>query len=351
MRFEPQHLEAASKKREGKRMLKGELATAIMLVLASTMPLRAQTNHQAISGSPPERIYFSALNKEEKPVLGLTPRDFELRVNGESRPMDDFRPGLPHTDRSIPLVAWILIDFNPNINAAMIKQQASAAADIFKLLHPDSRVGVQVISDRAETLAPLAHDPASLRSALLQFSEHRMVLRAGSGDEETLVGPGGIARATELAIGEIAKFVEADPALANREIHRAVMILSDGNLNPSFKTRPLYQDAGRDGVFLYPVFVPRASIGPWIADYFDLAKKSGGVGSFLGALAPGSNPFAWKGTTTSANALNFNFLHMVRDLNGKYSFTLPLTPGREAKVSLKCRTKGVEIRLPRKTLP
>ncbi len=331
-------------------MLKGGLCPAI-LILASTMQLRAQSNNRAAPGSARERVYFSVLSKEEKPVLGLTPRDFVLRVDGDSHPMDDFRPGLPHTDRSVPLVAWILIDFNPNINAEMIKKQANAAAEIFNLLHPDSRVGVQVISDRAEILAPLAHDPASLRAALLRFSEHRMVLRADSGDEAPFVGSGGIARAIELAIGEIGNYIKADPALANREARRAVMILSDGNINPSFKTRPLHQNAGRDEVFLYPVFVPRARIGPWILDYFDLAKKSGGVGSFLGALAPGSDPFAWKGATTSANALNFNFIHMVRDLNGKYSFTLPVMPGRETRLSLKCRAKGVEIRLPRKILP
>ncbi len=331
-------------------MCKSRLCPAI-LALISVLQLQAQTSPLPTTASISERIYFSALNKEEKPVLGLTPRDFELRVNGAAHALDDFRPGLPHTDRSIPLVAWILIDFNPNINASMIKAQANSAADIFNLLSPASRVGVQVVSDRAEILAPLAHDPSSLRAALLQFSEHRMVLRAGSAEEAAFVGPGGIARAIELAIGEIGKYVSTDPTLANREVHRAVMILSDGNINPSFKTRPLYQNAGRDDVFLYPVFVPRASIGPWITDYFDLAKKSGGVGSFLGALAPGSDPFKWKGASSGANALTFNFIHMVRDLNGKYSFTLPVTPGRETKLSLKCRAKGVLIRFPHKTLP
>ncbi len=331
-------------------MLKNGLCPAILL-LASAIQLHAQSGYQTAQVSEPERIYFSALTKEDKPALGLTPRDFELRVDGKPHPLDDFRPGLPHTDRSIPLVAWILIDFNPNINADMIKKQANAAGEIFKLLHPDSQVGVQVVSDRAEVLAPLAHDPASLRTALLGFSEHRMVLRAGSGGEATPVGTGGMARAIELAVGEIENHIRADPLLAHREVHRAVMIISDGNINPSFKTGPLYRSAGRDGVFLYPVFVPRARIGPWITDYFELANKSGGVGSFLGALAPGSDPFKWKGATSGPNALTFNFIHMVRDLNGKYSFTLPMMPNRETKLSLKCKTKGVEIRLPRKTLP
>jgi len=160
-----------------------------------------------------------------------------------------------------------------------------------------------------------------------------------------------MARAIELAVIEIGNTIRTTPALAGRETHRAVMILSDGNINPSYKTRPLYESAGRDEVFLYPVFLSRRIVGPWIEYYADLAKKSGGVATSLGAVAPGLDPFAWTGANSSVNALTMNFLQMARDLNGKYSFALPRDPRNEVKISLKCKVTSVTLRLPRKTLP
>jgi hypothetical protein len=327
--------------------------TWLVLILSAVVQglTASPSGVQTAPGQSAARIHFSVLNGQEKPVLGLSAADFELRVDGKPRPLADFRPGLPHTDRSIPLVAWVLIDFNPNINAALIQQQADAAADLFKLFHPDSKAGVQLVSDRVEILAPLAHDPAALRKAFREFSERRMILKAGTQEDSTYVGPGGLARAAEVAIGAIRDFIRAEPSLSVREVHRAVVILSDGNISPSFKTRPLYESAGRDEVFLYPVFMPRQRIGPWISDYFELAKKSGGVGAFLGAIRPGSDPFAWSGENTRPNALTFNFIHVARDLNGKYSFTLPAVSEREEKISLRCRVKGAQIRLARKTIP
>jgi hypothetical protein len=330
--------------------IRGKWLMALLLA-GWKAPLHGREGHQAPLMSAVETHYFSALNKQEKPVLGLAAREFELRVNGTLRTLGDFRAGLPHTDRSIPLVAWILIDFNPNINATLIKKQADAAADIFKLFHPDSRAGVQVISDRAETLAPLGHDPAALRRAFQQFGARRSQLRVGTQDDSIYLGPAGMARAIELAVGDIRDYIKGEPSLAGREVHRAVMILSDGNIDPSYKTRRLYENAGRDDVFLYPVFIPRRRIGPWVEYYFALAKKSGGVASLLGALVPGSNPLKWTGQNTADNALSVNFIHMARDLNGKYSFTLPVGTGRGENISLKCKEKGVQIRLPRKRIP
>jgi hypothetical protein len=291
------------------------------------------------------------LNKKERPVLNLKEKDFELRVNGSARAMEGFHPALPQTDRSVPLVAWILIDFNPNINSAFIKTQAPAAADVFRLFHPDSMVGVKLVSDRSETLAPLSHDPAAVRAAFGSFGDRRFKVSVAASDPSVMVGEGGIARAIELAIVEIGNTVRASPSLAGRDVHRAVMILSDGNINPAYKTRTLYENAGRDGVFLYPVYLPRGTIGPWIEYYADLAKRSGGIAAVLGAITPGLDPSAWSGANSGANALTFNFLQMARDLNGKYSFVLTQNPATEVKLSVKCRVSGVTIRLPRKNFP
>jgi hypothetical protein len=86
--------------------------------------------------------------------------------------------------------------------------------------------------------------------------------------------------------------------------------------------------------------------------YFELAKKTGGVASVIGALNPGSRILPLPRSDTHANALAFNLIHLARDLNGKYSFEVdaPL-PGREVHLDLKTKVRNVQIRMPRRILP
>jgi hypothetical protein len=298
------------------------------------------------------RIYFSALNKEEKPVLGLTPSDFELRINGKSSALEDFRAGRAPADRSVPLAAWILISFVPSIQSQAIQRQAHAAAAAFEKLHPDSVLGIKLISDRSETLAPLAHDPAAMRGAFLEYSQRRSELRVGSKSQSVPLGEGGMARAVDLALDELDQYVASSSVLRGREVHHAVMMISAGDINPSYKMKPLYAKAARQSAFLYPVFVPTRTYGQWVLDFFDMAKKTAGVASVEGALRPGSKVLPLPRNNQQENALDANFIHLVRDLNGKYSFLAPpTTDGRKLRLELKCKVKGIEIRLPRTSLP
>ena len=131
------------------------------------------------------------------------------------------------------------------------------------------------------------------------------------------------------------------------------MILSDANVNPAISEKSLYEKAAREKVFLYPVYVPRSGpYGPWVETYFDLAKRTGGVASILGALSPGSKILPMPRSDTHPNALNFNLIHLARDLNGKYSFEVDAPePGTQIHLDLRAKVKGVQIRLPRKTVP
>lgn len=306
--------------------------------------------------APAERIYFSALDKEEKPVLGLTTADFELHVDGKPAALEGFHAGLPYTGRSVPLAAWILLDFGATMESSVIKKQGDAAAAAFDMLHPSSVMGVKLVSEYSETMAPLAHDPAALRNAFIQYEQRRAELNVGIRVESVLVGEAGIARALESALDEMDEYVAAQPSLRDREVHRAAMIISNGNLNPSYNLKPLYAKAAREGVFLYPVFyVARRSgspsVGPWIEYYFALAQKTAGVASFLGALKPGSKIDSPVLYNQGPNALTTNFIHMIRDINGKYSFSiLPPPAGRQMRLKLSCKVKGVRVRLARTTL-
>ncbi len=320
-----------------------------VMTLALIVGVALATQGKGAAQSLRVRIYFSALDKQEKPVLGLSASEFELRINGHPSSLEGFRPGLPPADRPIPFVLWILIDWNPNINADVIKHQADAAAKAFTLFNRDSVIGVKLVSDRSETLEALAHDPAGLRRAFAEVSRRRGELRAGAGDDTVEVGPAGLLGAADHAIDEMVSYSRSDPNLRDREVRRAIMILSDGNINPNYKTKTLYEKAGREGVFLYPVLVPRAGpYGSWVQDYFDLAKKTGGISSVIGALNPGSRILPLPRGDMHDSALTFNFLHLARDLNGKYSFEVDAPQqGGEFSLELKAKAKNVQIRLPR----
>jgi hypothetical protein len=300
-----------------------------------------------------KRIYFSALKKDEKPALGLKASDFQLKINGKIAALENFHAALPPTDRSIPLAAWILISFGgPNIKAPAVEKQANAAAAAFEKLHPDSVMGIKLVSDRSETMAPLAHDPKALRGAFLQYSQRRTELRVGLNNGSVPLGEWGMARAVDLAIDELDTFVSSDPRLENREVHRAIMIISAGDINPYYNMKSLYAKAARQRVFLYPVFVPVSRYGQWVLDFFELAKKTAGVAAVEGALRPGAGVLPLPRNNQNENALDVNFFHLVRDVNGKYSFTIPASYSDQAlHLDLKCKIKDVTIRLPLASLP
>jgi len=282
----------------------------------------------------------------------LDAEQFELRVDGKASILKNFHGPLPHADRSIPLVAWIIIDFNPQIDAHVIQAQGKAASEAFGLYHPDSALGVKLVSDRSETLAPLGRDPGALLRAFSEFSDRRTVLSVKPNTGTTMVGEGGILRAMEFAMDELETYISAQGSLKGREVHRALMVLSNGNINPRYNRQFLYDRALREGIFFYPVFIPPTPYAFWIDYFLDLAKKTGGVASELGSLKLFRYSSRIPPGDTQQNALTFNFIHMAQDLNGKYSFDLdPPAGGKAAKLNLQCRRKGIKILMPRKTIP
>jgi hypothetical protein len=266
--------------------------------------------------------------------------------------MEGFKPARSYNSRSVPVVFWILEDFNPNINATMIANQAAAAAGVFDQIHAAAAVGVKLVSDRMQVLAPLGRDPEDLRQAFQGFKKRRTELNIRRDEGAILLGAGGMLRAIELSVKELADYVNSQPDLVGKEVFRAILILSDANINPSYNRKTVVDLAVSQNVYVYPVFIPRTAYGRWVEAYFELGQKTGGVGSVFGAMRPGSDIFNLPRENLDPNALMFSMMNMLRDLNGKYSFTLPV-PEAEAPVQLevRCRRPGVTVRLPLKKLP
>lgn len=306
-----------------------------------------------------ERVYFSALTKEEMPALGLKASDFELRINGKPTPLEDFRSGSPTSDRSVPLAAIILISFHERVDSKTIERQAGAAANLFHMLHPASVIGVKLVSDRSEPLALLAHDPSALRNAFVQYGERRSELNVGIKTDGQVVGKAGMARALELAVDEVNQYVESQPSFRGQEMHRAIMFIIPADRYPSYSWKDLYAKAARSDVFVYPVYYPvQISLGDWdpffiLMDYFQMAQKTAGVSSVFGSPKPGTQPSEGLYNSLGANSsLTANFLHMISDINGKYSFTVAHPEGSsEIHLELKCKSKGIQIRMPNNILP
>jgi hypothetical protein len=320
------------------------------IAIGSTCPIMGLARQEV--GSVSERIYFSALNKEEKPVLGLKPADFELRIDGKVAPLVSFHTGIQPNDRSIPIAALILLSFGPTLKSKVIEQQAGAVANALQMMNPASVLGVRLVSDRSESMVPLGHDASALRNGLQQFEERRAELNVGLKKDDAVVGNAGMVRALELAVDELDAYVESHSDLRNREVRRAIMVISAADLNPSYSLKTLYADSARKNVFVYPVFYPGGPLGPFVMDYFQLAKKTAGVAAMFGALKPGSEVVSAPRPNLNPNALDVNFRHMIRDINGKYSFTVPSAmEGHEVHLDLKCKVKGIQIRMPRTILP
>lgn len=57
---------------------------ALAILLGAVAGISQAAVNRVRSADPPaERIYFSALDKAERPVLGLEAKDFDLRINGK----------------------------------------------------------------------------------------------------------------------------------------------------------------------------------------------------------------------------------------------------------------------------
>ena len=355
------------------------LATLLPMIVAG-----ASAGPDQESTAQSERVFFSVLDENERPVLGLSADDFELRINGRRSALSHFRPGESSTAKSCPVVLWILVDNNPLVPSAVISNQAGAVVDIFERVHPDSAIGVKVFDDRLRTLAPLIREAAAVRNAFLQFREYRSERRVDDKRLKVGLSESGLMASLELAIEELQQYVASQSSLRERVVLRSILILSPADAGPrirynyfSYANRAVCKQAVDANVFLYPVCfeVPSGRIlqktpygkkdaqklGDYTVAYndprllydryFELARKTGGVPSFFGAIAPGLHALLPPENISDVNLLTMNIIHMIRDLNGKYSFEVQKPGnGKKLQLDLKARMKNVKVILLRRTL-
>ncbi len=344
--------------------------TAIMLWgFIASRSLLSGTTQEPIEQR--ERVCFSVLDKEDKPILGLAAEDFSLRIGGRRASLEKFQPGADATNKSIPLAVWILIQNHPAVGTTPLERQADAMAAVFEQLHPSSEIGVAVFDDRIRTLAPIGHDAVALREAFLRFGARRSELKV---DDIRMAPPGGLARALELTISQLERYLSSRPEPLKQEARRAVLIVLGGGAGANIvdSESSIRDRAIRSRIFLYPVCFPlpdtrtlmssprrsdgrieapapvqvdmRDSNMRWYERFREMAQATGGIVSIFGAMSPGVRSSDLSARDSGSNGLIANFRHMVRDLSGKYSFeVLRPAKNRELKLELTSRVKGTRI--------
>ncbi len=338
---------------------------ASVLVLTTLCASKAQDLSR--SG---ETIYFSVRDKQMRPVLGLEEKDFKLTVRGKYTAFADFQSGKNTDDQSVPLVAWIMIDSSAAIPPDVIEAQSESVTDLFSDFSPRSAIGVMTYDDNYRVQAPLGSDAEKVRDVFERFNQIR-----------SAASRHGFVAALEYAVDEVIKFSNSRPDL--KDARRAVMVLSPWDvaaINFDSTKREIYSKAIGGGVSLYPVCVilpnrdqrkgggitapppppigavPRGSIinsdsWPYLAQtvyqqFFDMAEKTGGIGSYFGDPSDSPNISTPSNTSAAPNALTVNFETMIRDLNGKYSFKASKNDIGKLHVQLTARRRDAAIVLP-----
>ena len=193
-------------------------------------PVQAQT---AASSPPTFRssldlvsIQTSVRDKRGRPVQGLTTADFEVRDNGQLRPILSFR-----SDRHSPLSVAVLVDMSGSMR---VGPKMAMARQVFDTLMTQLRQGHDELAlftfDSAlHERRPFTTDLAGLKGAL---------------DDFTAFGSTSLYDATAATAQRLA---------ARSSSHKAVVILTDGIDTSSSMTAP--QVSGLAGSIDVPVYI------------------------------------------------------------------------------------------------
>jgi Ca-activated chloride channel homolog len=178
--------------------------TAASFVLLAISWLHAQTPEPSAriihSGVDLVTIQASVRDARGRVVQGLTRADFEVRDNGQLRPLLDFR-----ADRQSPVTLAILVDMSGSMNIGdKVGMARLAYESVLRQLRPDDEVGLFTFDASLHERENFTHDLGRLKDGLATFEPF---------------GSTSLYDATAAAARRLAERPAA---------HRAIVVLTDG---------------------------------------------------------------------------------------------------------------------------
>jgi VWFA-related protein len=253
------------------------------LLLAAAAPLAAQTPVEQPrptfrSAADLVSIQTSVRDKRGRPVGGLTPADFEVRDNGQLRPLVSLR-----SDRRSPVSIAVLVDMSGSMS---VGSKSAMARQTFDAL-------VHQLREGEDEVAVFTFDSALHERR--DFTSHFADL-AGTLDEFEPFGSTSLYDATAATARRLA---------ARSAAHKAIIILTDGvDTSSSLTASEVSGVASSIDVPVYVVATPAAADQTALAkssdrpapstgaDLRDLAEWTGGrllfAGNFLSTLTAAS---------------------------------------------------------------
>lgn len=184
-----------------------------LALLALVLPLAAQEEVVFRGGTTLVRVDVQALDRNGKPIPGLTPESFVLKETGQSQPIRNF------ASEEMPLDLLFLVDVSGSMRPH-VERIAEAASFALPGLRPVDRTGVMVFDRKTRLRMPLKE--RSVRAV----NEFERVL-----DSENFRGGTDITR----ALLDAAKYMRQS---GRPDARRAIVLLTDDQTESEFFVDP-----------------------------------------------------------------------------------------------------------------
>jgi VWFA-related protein len=145
--------------------LAGALALALIAMPAHAQSERASLALTRVHAIAPDRVrlFLSVLGPGDRPIEGLAPTNFTVRLDG--RPVTDWSLETA-TDGTEPLSLVLALDRSGSMRGAPLDRARVAAQELVDGLRPDDWAAVVTFGDDVRTVIGLTDDRDALRRAL-----------------------------------------------------------------------------------------------------------------------------------------------------------------------------------------
>ncbi|MDH4164347.1 MAG: VWA domain-containing protein [Nitrospirota bacterium] len=137
------------------------LSLALPGTVLSADPASLQITQFDLSGFPVVKAYVSALDKEGKPVHGLTRESMTLKENGKTVVIDLLQMNGTNGEAE-PLSLGIVVDQSESMTGDKLLHAKEAVIRFLGLMEKDDKASLVLFSDKVTTLSGLSNDQEAL---------------------------------------------------------------------------------------------------------------------------------------------------------------------------------------------